>query len=61
MVLFHQLNFGDFNCIQSVKPAEIESHVVLSHHLNSKDFNCIQVVKCTEIGPQVLLLSSAEF
>ena len=41
MVLVHQLNSKDFNCIHDVKLKEIESHVVLAHYLNLKDFNSI--------------------
>ena len=42
MVLFHQMNSKDFNCIQSEKLTEIGSHVVLLHQMNSKGFNCIE-------------------
>ena len=49
MVLGHQLNSKDFNCIQSEKLTETESDVVPVDQLNSKDFNCIQAVKRTEI------------
>ena len=45
MVLVHQLNSKDFNCIEAVKRTEIGSHVVLVHQLNSKDFNCIECEK----------------
>ena len=34
MVLVHQLNSKDFNCIQAVKLTEIGSHVVLAYYLN---------------------------
>ena len=50
MVLVHQLNSKDFNCIQAVRLTEMRSHLVFVHQLNSKDFNCIQAVKRTEIG-----------
>ena len=45
MVLPHQLNSKNFNCIQAGKLTEIGIHVIFVHQLNSKDFNCIQAVK----------------
>ena len=41
MVLVHQLNSKDFDCIQPLKHTEIGSHLVLARQLNSKEFNCI--------------------
>ena len=39
MVLVHQLNSKDVNCIQAVKVTEIGSHVVVVRQLNSKVLN----------------------